>query len=305
MKYLEGKINIFKEKLKEKYPEEELEVISFLGMTKECVIECKKCHEKYKMKSARSFLEPEKKKVCKKCIPRIDTIEVGHKIKYLFNHTSKITLLNKYTKITDDLEIRCNHCKQIFKRQPQIFLKSQACPYCETFSKFKTKEVFEQQLEEKFGGEYTLIGDYLGTNKNTLFRHNDCGFIFSNKPHSILGKAPCPRCKKFNSKGELAIKKILEKHNISYQQQKRFENLSALLSFDFYIPKNNILIEFQGEQHFHPISHFGGESKFLKQQENDNKKRQYCKENKYSLLEISYKEIDDIENILSFLWLND
>ena len=51
----------------------------------------------------------------------------------------------------------------------------------------------------------------------TLFKHNDCGFIFQNKPHNILNKAPCPKCKRFNSKGELAIKKILDKHEIHYE----------------------------------------------------------------------------------------
>ena len=91
------------------------------------------------------------------------------------------------------------------------------CPYCESYSCFKTKEVFIQELNEKYGQEYTLIGDYLGTNTNTLFKHNDCGFIFKNKPHNILNKAPCPKCKRFNSKGELAIKKILDKHEIHYE----------------------------------------------------------------------------------------
>ena len=62
-----------------------------------------------------------------------------------------------------------------------MLLKSQMCPYCESYSCFKTKEVFIQELNEKYGQEYTLIGDYLGTNTNTLFKHNDCGFIFQNK----------------------------------------------------------------------------------------------------------------------------
>lgn len=305
MKYLTGKFEEFKEKIYRKYPNENLEIVLFEGMTKNCIIKCKKCGEIYQMKSARSFLEKEKKKVCRKCIPRDDTIEIGHKVMYLFEHTNKISLINKYTKIGDDLEIKCHHCGQIFKRKPRIFLKSQACPFCETFSKFKTKEVFEQQLIEKLGGEYTLLGDYTGTNETTLFRHNDCGFIFKSKPHTILGKTPCPKCKKFNSKGEIKIRKILDEHQINYQQQKRFKNLSSLLSFDFYIQEYRLLIEFQGEQHFHAIPHFGGETKFLKQQENDKRKRQYCKDNKYSLLEISYKEMDNIENILSFLWLND
>lgn len=305
MSYTKNKKEDFIKKIKDKYPNEDLTVLLYTSAKEKGIIQCNKCGSIYELKNASNFLYKSKQKICRKCIPRKDTIEVGHKIDYILNNTNKVTLLNNYTKITDDLELLCNHCYQIFKRKPQIFLQSQKCPYCETFSAFKTKEVFELQLKEKFGNEYDLIGDYKGTNENTLFRHNDCGFIFSNKPHNILLKAPCPKCKKFNSKGEIAIEKILIKKNIAFEKQKRFPDFSSLLSFDFFIKDKNLLIEFQGEQHYKPIKHFGGEEKFIKQQKNDEEKRTFCKQNNYSLLEIPYTEIDNIENILSFLWLND
>lgn len=305
MSYTKNKKDDFEKKIKFKYPDEDLTIIQYTGARELGTIKCNKCGSVYTLQQASHFLDKSKKKICRKCIPRDDTIEVGHKIQYIFDHTKKISLLNQYIKITDDLEIRCNHCGKTFKRKPRVLLKSQMCPYCESYSCFKTKEVFIQELNEKYGQEYTLIGDYLGTNTNTLFKHNDCGFIFQNKPHNILKKAPCPKCKRFNSKGELAIKKILDKHEIHYESQKRFEKLSKTLSFDFFLPEENVLIEFQGEQHYHPIKYFGGEEKFKKQIENDNKKRIFCKNEKYKLLEISYQEINNIEKILSFLWFND
>lgn len=305
MSYTKNKKEDFIKKINDKYPLEELEVLLYTGAKGKGIIQCKKCGSIYELKNASNFLYKSKKKICKKCFPREDTAAIGHKIDYVLSNTDKITLLNEYTKITDDLMLLCNHCKQVFKRKPQLFLKSQTCPYCESFSTFKTKDVFELQLQEKYGNEYILIGEYKGTNTSTLFKHNDCGFIFANKPHNILTKAPCPKCKKFNSKGEIKIEKILKQHNISFQKQKRFIDFSSLLSFDFYIKDKNLLIEFQGEQHYQPIKHFGGKDKFLKQQENDKRKREYCRKNNYSLLEISYMEIDNIEQILSFLWLND
>ena len=35
-----------------------------------------------------------------------------------------------------------------------------------------------------------------------------------------------------------------------------------MLSYDFYIPNNNVVIEFQGKQHFEPIEYFGGKEYF-------------------------------------------
>ena len=278
-------------------------MLQYTGAKEEGIILCKKCGSIYKLQNASNFLYKNKKKICSKCIPRDDTIEIGYKIKSLLNKTHNLKLLNTYTKITDDLEFMCLKCNGIFKRKPQIFLKSQKCPICETFSIIKTEECFKKELIQKLNGEYELLGEYKGTNTKTLFRHNDCGFIFENTPHNILQKTPCPKCKRFNSKGEIKIKKFLDNNNINYEQQKRFKELNQL-SFDFYIPNKNILIEYQGEQHFHSIKFFGGETKYLKQIENDNIKREFCKNNNFILLEIEYFNYNNIENILN-KWLND
>ena len=274
MSYTKNKYEDFCKKINEKYPNEELEVLQYTGAKEEGIILCKKCGSIYKLKNASNFLDKNKKKICSKCIPRDDTIEIGYKIKSLLNKTHNLKLLNTYTKITDDLEFMCLKCNGVFKRKPQIFLKSQKCPICETFSIMKTEECFKKELIQKLNGEYELLGEYKGTNTKTLFRHNDCGFIFENTPHNILQKTPCPKCKRFNSKGEIKIKKFLDNNNIYYEQQKHFKELNQL-SFDFYIPNKNILIEYQGEQHFHSIKFFGGEAKYLKQIENDNIKREF------------------------------
>lgn len=305
MSYTKHKKEDFEKKIKEKYPNEDLTVILYTGAKEKGIIKCNKCNNEYELKNASNFLEKSKKKVCNKCFPRNDTVEMGHKVKYLVSKTNNLVLLNDYTKITDNLEFKCNHCEKTFKRMPQVFLKTQKCPYCESFSSFKGLDTFKIELKEKLDGEYSIVGDYLGTNKKTLFRHNDCGFIFKESPHMILGKKPCPKCKRFHSKGEKKIEKILTEHKIAFEKQKRFPEDLHLLSFDFYIESQKLLIEFQGEQHYKPIKHFGGEEKFKKQQLNDEKKREFCKNNNYSLLEISYDKIDEIENVLSFLWLND
>ena len=145
MSYTKNKYEDFCKKISEKYPNEELEVLQYTGAKEEGIILCKKCGSIYKLQNASNFLYKNKKKICSKCIPRDDTIEIGYKIKSLLNKTHNLKLLNTYTKITDDLEFMCLKCNGIFKRKPQIFLKSQKCPICETFSIIKTEECFKKE----------------------------------------------------------------------------------------------------------------------------------------------------------------
>lgn len=62
----------------------------------------------------------------------------------------------------------------------------------------------------------------------------------------------------------------------------------------------NVLIEYQGEQHFKPIEHFGGEEQFKVQQEHDNLKREYAYNNGIHLIEIPYT-INTQKDIKTFL----
>lgn len=286
----------FQKKIDEKYPQEKLEVILFNGVCYPGTIRCLQCGESYSLQRARNFIIDGKKVVCKKCQGTKAVIkEVKHKINYVLEKTS-LTVITPFRRISEDMEFKCNKCQQIFRRKPRIFLKTQQCPYCESRSKLKPKSVFLKDLLEKYDNEYVLLGDYENAQSPTLFEHTPCGFKWKCRPNDILCKAPCPRC--HSSKGERQIEKYLKQNNINYEQQKRFDDLPGL-SYDFYLVDMNTLIEFQGEQHYMPIPHFGGEEKFQYQLKNDQKKREYAENHQYTLLEIKYADIKNINIILS------
>jgi hypothetical protein len=111
----------------------------------------------------------------------------------------------------------------------------------------------------------------------------------------------CPECQ--FSKGEKRISEWLLKNNIEYIAQKEFDGLLGLrngkLSYDFFLPQYNLLIEYQGEQHDYYIPNIHKtEQKFQRQQEHDLRKREYAKENNIKLLEIWYWDYGNIEEIL-------
>lgn len=117
---------------------------------------------------------------------------------------------------------------------------------------------------------------------------------------SIQGKG-CPICSKFQSKGVKAIKKFLDENNFGFEVERSFPNCKHKqhLRFDFYLKEYNLLIEYNGKQHYEAIGYFGGEESFREVQIRDEIKRKYCLKNKIRLLEIPYWEERNINKILS------
>ena len=104
-----------------------------------------------------------------------------------------------------------------------------------------------------------------------------------------------------NSRMEKLVKSVLDNRNIEYIPQYVFNELRGEsgypLSFDFAVMFNSdlvLLIECQGKQHYEPIDFFGGDTRFLVQQNNDNKKREFVKKFGYDYLELKYN-LSDLE----------
>ena len=100
------------------------------------------------------------------------------------------------------------------------------------------------------------------------------------------------------SQGEKQIKDFLDKYNIQYKQEFIFKKLEKK-RFDFYLPKNKTVIEFDGKQHFEAVEYFGGAENLRKQQERDKQKDEFCTRNNIKVLRIPYTEQNNINKILS------
>ena len=102
-----------------------------------------------------------------------------------------------------------------------------------------------------------------------------------------------------NSKGEAKIKKILKENNIEYIQEKRFNdcvfNTKKIARFDFYLPQENCLIEYDGIQHFQQGKGiYDNEEKFKLTKQHDEIKNNYCKEKGIFLIRIPYTHYNNI-----------
>ena len=100
------------------------------------------------------------------------------------------------------------------------------------------------------------------------------------------------------SKGEISVRNFLTKHNIEFEEQKRFKDCKdkQTLPFDFYVPKYKLCIEFDGLQHFKKIKWSNSmteetsEMNFKYIQNHDQIKNNYCKSHNINLLRIKYDE---------------
>ena len=66
------------------------------------------------------------------------------------------------------------------------------------------------------------------------------------------------------------------------------------LKYDFYLPKHNILIEYDGEQHFEPIFNWDTEKSFSQRKKYDKIKNNYAIQNNYILIRIPYTHYNDL-----------
>lgn len=99
-----------------------------------------------------------------------------------------------------------------------------------------------------------------------------------------------------DSSGEIAIYNVLKEAGLPFEEEYVFDDLVVSsgkpLRFDFCVFNDDgsidFLIEFQGRQHYEPVSKFGGKKGLQRQQFNDKKKRIYCLNHGYNLVIIPF-----------------
>lgn len=191
-----------------------------------------------------------------------------------------------------------------------MLYKKSGCPACRSIkngqSRIISKDEFILRLNEKHKGNILLLNEkYTKASDEIGFKCKTCSHEWSTLGTLLIQKRAtgCPRCRQ--SKGEREISIVLDKLNVKYEIQYIFNDCKNIrpLPFDFSVLDKfgniELLIEYQGEQHYNPyIEHFGHVKNYKKIRRNDNIKKIYCEENNIKLLEIPYWDFNEIENIL-------
>lgn len=214
-----------------------------------------------------------------------------------------IEVLGQYVSLKTKILHRCKICGYEWEvLLDNLLNRNNGCPKCGKRAKLTNDEFLNRV--QKINKDIIPLDEYVTHAHKIRFQCKKCGNIWEAKPNNILNGRGCPKCK--SSKGEKRIQEILDKYKVEYDTQHKFADCfyENLLPFDFYLPKYNVCIEYDGIQHFEPCT-FGGISKEEAEKnlesciKRDKIKTDYCKSNGIKLVRIPYIEYENINSIIT------
>jgi hypothetical protein len=230
-------------------------------------------------------------------------------IEVINQHGDNFEIIDKYKNNKTKLRAVHKICGNEIIISPKGLIKSKiGCHLCSRKLQRNKPRLTNEEFVAKFytntkRQSFELLSKYTNSREKVKVRHITCGTIFYATGNNLLTKnSGCPKCKE--SKGESLIAEYLTINRIPFEREVSFEGCEykAPLKFDFVVnieKGTDVLIEFDGEQHFIPKSIFGGEIGLKKTQKRDKIKNGFCDNNGLTLVRIPYYEIDNIEEILN------
>ena len=214
----------------------------------------------------------------------------------LYEANPKIEAIGEYINYNANIRFRCKIDNHEWEATPNnVITNGTGCPVCGIKKRAKTRtkphDIFIQELKE-VNPNVNVLEKYKGSKTKLLCKCSIDEYEWKITPSDLLSGYGCPKCRA--SKGELLIEKYLKENFINFKPQYKFKDCKykSQLLFDFYLPKLNTVIEYDGRQHFIPIEFFGGENAFKQRKVRDNIKDNYCKKKGIKLIRIPYTEED-------------
>lgn len=246
-----------------------------------------------------SFLSGVRCSICdkyKKKTPEMFVAEVKELV------GDEYTVITDYTISKEPVRIRHNieNCGKEYDVLPSKFLYGNRCPHCVAerlrVMKVITPEEYRQEVHNLVGDEYTVLEDYYNSITPLKMLHKICGKTYYQTPLKFRIGRRCHICR--GSKGEREVSKYLDEQRIKYIREYREDGYF----FDFYIPTHNLVIEYDGEQHFEAVNYFGGYEALKETQKRDRIKDRLAEKKGLKMVRIPYWEFENIEKIINELF---
>ena len=238
---------------------------------------------------------------------RLDIIDIKARVAKLFDNNLIITS-NYYVNTNTMLDYHCNVCGYNGRKIAKNLLQGHGCPRCANIHRndnrrYTITEV-KKIIHQLYNGEYVYIGGkYNNATSKIKIKHIKCGTVFTTSLDAFKrSRVGCPKCSA--SMGEQEVQGYLRLHNISYKYGYIISDLvdKRSLHFDFWLPKYQTAIEYDGVQHYiaTKFNQYGNDvakKNFKIIQKHDRMKDQYCKSKNIRLIRIPYtKKVNDILN---------
>lgn len=236
---------------------------------------------------------------CRECgrisIVKKKTLDYEY-VQQVLNNKGYILLSKEYHNAHEQLDCICpkgHKCKIRFND----FNHGHGCKECGNELRSQVQRTEYETIKMGFEKEgHFLITETYINNKQELLVRCPNGHTYTTNWNRFQSGLRCPICN--SSKGEETIIKLLKDLQVKFIHDKSIWKPLNNLRPDFFLPDYNLVIEFDGIQHFEPIEIFGGQEGFIKRQQKDNEKNIYCENNNIDILRIPYWEFNNITKII-------
>lgn len=197
---------------------------------------------------------------CPLCLEEEKHNNFVKKVKEQVGNSHKV--LGRYTKNDKNILMYHEGCKEEYSITPVNFYKRgvpERCPKC-AGNERRSTEQFKEEVKKIYGNKFIVKGNYVNSKTDISIYHTECGRTFNIKPYHFKEGNGCTLCNMEDKKSicEKRIEDILISEGINYKFEGTIRGLQSTrrlnqkFTFDFIIPEYNLVIEYDGKQHFKP-----------------------------------------------------
>lgn len=224
---------------------------------------------------------------------------------YAIFDRDEYTLLSEYIGNHEYVTYFHSECGRTNRSTASSLLSGHGCICNQSNANKVYVEEFLERLKVLGDGKYTLTEKlpYVDTTTKVELLHKDCGTTYKTTPGNFWNGRRCPFCaSKGNSKGERLVEEALISLGLTYMEQATFKGMKyhKQLYYDFLLEDIDVIIEYQGLQHYKPVEYLGGFKKFTSQIRRDEIKAKFAEDNGYKLVEVPYN-LDTYTKVLEYL----
>ena len=235
------------------------------------------------------FLRKGKKATrCPYCLHRVNyTNETFIKAVDAVHGKGKYKIITPFKTVGHYVRVQCLTCGYIFRIKGNSLIRGHGCPKCARKAvadkERKDKEQFQKELDNKYPGQFKVLGDYKDRSTPVEVLHITCSHTITNQPRKLLHSPYCKYCNM--SSGEFMVNAYLSNLGINYEYGYILPNK---LHLDFWLSEQKIAIEYDGRQHYEEIDLFDKDESLEVRKERDRRKNEYCKKKGIKLIRIPY-----------------
>lgn len=290
-----------KHKLRQINPHVKIKSTRFVLAKSPLRCECTRCGHNWRQ----SWSELQRGTGCRKCGQRkaADSVKLTQKevVKRLKKLTTSIQIIDRYQGSMVPLKCLCKVCKHVWYPVWAELSRGHGCPKCARVNSMLSSSEIAKRMQFR---DIITLSKYDGASASTLCVCKSCKYEWRARWRDIIRKdgkgSGCPKCA--DSANEKEARSYLERITGWQFPKCRPSFLKGFgkypMELDGYNEEHRLGFEYQGQQHYFPLQHWGGSATFAAQKKRDDRKRHLCTYHGVQVIRIPYW-VRDIQAFVS------